>query len=333
MRKTNAVGANLEREETVMPLENMSYRGKKTIRANGASSLGTLPQRAGTEIRAAGHSEAFTLIDLLVVIAIIGILAAMLLSALSRSKQQAWSTVCKNHEHQMGIALQMYVEDTKDYPYYANYIWGPSAQGEFHDWIPWQQSLQPYYSLSWTNPAYHCPAYNGAISTNSAGLGMAFGSYGYNLWGANQGQEPTTGLGVNSLGAGAPNGDLAAPRLESQVVAPGETFAFIDSAEVYENSIVQAYSSGVPSGTWLAWLGSSAWSGMDAAGCLYQGCDPFNQEAFFLSSPKQHDSYFNVGFCDAHVAQVRLIDLFNPTNTASNWNFDHQAHLELWNDD
>jgi prepilin-type N-terminal cleavage/methylation domain-containing protein len=39
----------------------------------------------------------FTLIELLAVIAIIAILAALLLPALTRAKQQANSTVCKNH--------------------------------------------------------------------------------------------------------------------------------------------------------------------------------------------------------------------------------------------
>ena len=65
-------------------------------------------------------SGGFTLIELLVVIAIIGILAAILLPVLSLVKQKALSVVCKNNEHQMGLALNMYVVDYHFYPYFIS---------------------------------------------------------------------------------------------------------------------------------------------------------------------------------------------------------------------
>ena len=57
------------------------------------------------------REKAFTLLELLVVIVIIGLLAALLLPAFGRAREGARRAMCANNLRQIGIAWHMYLDD------------------------------------------------------------------------------------------------------------------------------------------------------------------------------------------------------------------------------
>jgi prepilin-type N-terminal cleavage/methylation domain-containing protein/prepilin-type processing-associated H-X9-DG protein len=59
-------------------------------------------------------SDAFSLVELLVTIAIIAILAALILPALGRAKESGRATACRGNLHQIGLALQIYVSESQN---------------------------------------------------------------------------------------------------------------------------------------------------------------------------------------------------------------------------
>ncbi len=83
---------------------------------------------------------AFTLIEVLVVIAIVTILLAFLMPALVRARQEARECVCKNNLHQQGLAFSFYNNDWD----------GFYPPGHF-----WKTNLETYLS---THYAFKCPS-------------------------------------------------------------------------------------------------------------------------------------------------------------------------------
>lgn len=102
----------------------------------------------------AGRSgrKGFTLIELLVVIAIIAVLAAILFPVFARAKAKALEASCLSNLKQIGTAMEMYTQDSRDkYPPFMAYRGKPASQvklGEF-DALPYSVAglipiLYPY---------------------------------------------------------------------------------------------------------------------------------------------------------------------------------------------
>jgi len=78
----------------------------------------------------------FTLVEVLVVLAIIGIMAALLLSALGKAKEHGRTTVCRNNMRQITLGFLMYAEDN----------------GELFPWpggTPDRANTNPNYAADW----------------------------------------------------------------------------------------------------------------------------------------------------------------------------------------
>jgi len=81
------------------------------------------------------NRKSFTLVEMLVVIAIIGILASMLAPSLRKAQNQAYSISCVNNQKQLGISITIYTDDN-------NGFW--STRRYARDTYTWADELGTY---------------------------------------------------------------------------------------------------------------------------------------------------------------------------------------------
>ena len=172
-------------------------------------------------------ARAFTLIELLVVIAIIVILAALLLPALARSRQQAVTAKCLSNDKQLTLAWTMYASDFNGVlvlndPYLLpNYtkglIWILGNMQAFPDITNlsniYNGKLYPYNQ---SPGIYQCPADTKPLMTNGQSY---YRIRDYSISGMMSGDD----LALAPFYCNFKEGDILHP-------APSGAFVFIDEA-------------------------------------------------------------------------------------------------------
>jgi prepilin-type N-terminal cleavage/methylation domain-containing protein len=156
-----------------------------------------------------GSRTAFTLIEVLVVVAIIALLVAILLPSLKLAKEMSRRSVCATHEHQIGLAINTYAQDYKGlmpfefglakdstpamrevsnnsvyHVYDSRWFWAANTQGASYYnlgylWGRYLRVGQVFYCPSMKNPSFMYEEYIPFPDYSADGTRV---SYTYNPW-------------------------------------------------------------------------------------------------------------------------------------------------------
>src|SRR5262245_8099127 len=98
----------------------MSRGDRHPVRVAGPLEWPWRPPEVRRCVMQRGRRSAFTLIELLLVVAIIAILAAILFPAFALARDKARQSICLSNARQLGMALAMYVQEYDEtYPWAA----------------------------------------------------------------------------------------------------------------------------------------------------------------------------------------------------------------------
>jgi prepilin-type N-terminal cleavage/methylation domain-containing protein len=144
---------------------------------HAVTSSGTsLPDHVCTHRRRRPRRAGFTLVELLIVIAVIAILTALLLPALGGAKEKGKLTTCLSNLRQVSLAIRLYADDNADsLPVLPDPNPYPNGVGAYY-----KQLVKGYLALtgpaSPTEKVFICPA----DRTLKTQIGHAFTSYTFN---------------------------------------------------------------------------------------------------------------------------------------------------------
>ena len=255
------------------------------------------------------NKKAFTLVELLVVIAVIAILAALLLPALNQAKVQAKSASCLSNLKQSGLAMNLYIHDNNLFPALASPPTYNYPQGK-----KWYDDIKPYTSSSWVGGINICPSYNGPLfdgKFNENSFYLSFGSYGYNV-----GNSDSKGIYKYGLGGDFNDGTIfvGRPVKESDITSPSDMIVSADSFFRYQNTDIII--------EWFEMLTRKFHSYPDVTNIIEH-----------QKGPKfRHNGKINTTFADGHVEHIKYEKMFLSENDSNlrRWHSDNQPHRELF---
>lgn len=165
----------------------------------------------------ARNDHAFTLFELLVIITVIALLAAMVLPVLVRNRSDSKAFRCLNNQRQLTLAFRAYAEDNNDYlpgndfpwmtfvssiPFSARGNWAPGSMAtadKANVFALRDSSISQLYNYLKTSDAFKCPADQSAVVRSvsmSAAVGVqwCYAGNGYNPpTGVLRGSQPLSG--------------------------------------------------------------------------------------------------------------------------------------------
>jgi prepilin-type N-terminal cleavage/methylation domain-containing protein/prepilin-type processing-associated H-X9-DG protein len=263
----------------------------------------------------------FTLLELLVSVAVVAILAALLLTVILRARSRAQRTQCLNNLHQLDLALQSYRTDKGYYPAYVD----PS------DYKHWEHTLgeqmgEPINNMvhSLSKGVWRCPTYNRPedLLTPQGQQSVGISSYSYNADGLDSiglgSSAPSYGLSGEIVKGGKRLAHVDYVR-ESQIAQPNEMMSLGDA--IRGNSIQ------FMDGQNFKLIGEQMLQSQATGD--YIGANPL--AACTRRVRARHQDTANVVFCDGHAESPKLSFLFSTTNDIAlrRWNRDNQPHREL----
>jgi prepilin-type processing-associated H-X9-DG protein/prepilin-type N-terminal cleavage/methylation domain-containing protein len=230
--------------------------------------------------------KGFTLVELLVVISVIGLLAALGIPAIKTAQDKAKQAACNSNLKQLGVALSAYLaENNGTFPGHHTMsgiiVWPHRLRpylGNNHDlfWCP-AEDRNAKWPVTYTSPTPHSNpqlASYGYYQGETIFRPNTRFSYGYNDWGTGQG----------GLGASVDDPANPLPRVTT-IVKPSQMYAIGDTTS------------------------DEAW---DTA------IDPYNDR----EAPKgRHGGGANMLFVDGHVENIKVENLRSrESQWASRWN-------------